>query len=242
MTAKPILAAECVAKSFGDRRVLSSASLRAVPGQVRALVGRNGEGKSTLLRIAVGWTQPDGGCVFWNGAAVERATLDDLARRGLAYLPDEGMLAPALRLGMQLESFALRYPGGDPEAAASRLALTALLHQHVGALSGGERRRADLAAAMVRRPRCLVLDEPYRGVAPRDAELMTEVHRELAAGGCAVVATGHEAPTLLAAADHVTWCTGGTTVELGPPARATAHEQFVRSYLGPAGASRLTVR
>jgi ABC-type branched-subunit amino acid transport system ATPase component len=73
----------------------------------------------------------------------------------------------------------------------------------------------------------------FRGVAPRDAETLVAVLRRLADGGCAVVATGHEVPTLLAAADHVTWCTGGMTYELGPPDAARAHHGFRREYLGP---------
>jgi ABC-type lipopolysaccharide export system ATPase subunit len=108
-----------------------------------------------------------------------------------------------------------------------------LLGRRPSALSGGERRRADLAAVLVRRPRCLVADEPYRGIAPLDAELLTSAFRGLAAGGCAVVLTGHDAPTLLAAADHVTWCVSGTTYELGTPAAATAQDRFRREYLGP---------
>lgn len=233
MSARPILVADCVARSFGARGVLSAATLRAVPGEVRALFGRNGEGKSTLLRIAVGLLAPDGGSVFWEGEALERATLPALARRGLCFLPDEGMLSPALPLGLQLAAFAQRFDGGDPDDAADRLRIRDLLAERPATFSGGERRRADLAAALVRAPRCLVTDEPFRGVAPQDAELMTAIHRELAAAGCAVVATGHEAPTLLAAADHVTWCVGGTTYELGTPAAALAHERFVREYLGP---------
>ena len=100
-------------------------------------------------------------------------------------------------------------------------------------LSGGELRRAELAAAVVRRPRCLLADEPFRGVAPRDAEALVGVLRRLARDGCAVVATGHEVPTLFDAADHVTWCTGGMTYDLGPPDAARAHHEFRRGYLGP---------
>jgi lipopolysaccharide export system ATP-binding protein len=230
----PILVADCVAKSFAGRRVLSAGTLRAVPGQIRALFGRNGTGKSTLLKIAVGWIQPDSGTVFYLGEPLERASLPSLARRGVCYWPDDGLLSTAFGVGRQLDFFARQFPGGHPEAAAEQVRVRHLLDRRPASLSGGERRRVDLAAVLVRRPRCLVADEPYRGIAPLDAELVTAAFRALTAVGCAVVVTGHAAPTLLDAADHVTWCESGTTHELGTPAEAVAHDHFRRDYLGEA--------
>jgi lipopolysaccharide export system ATP-binding protein len=111
--------------------------------------------------------------------------------------------------------------------------VTHLLDRRPPTLSGGERRRAELAAALVRRPTCLVADEPFRGIAPLDAELLTAAYRALAVDGCAVVVTGHEAPTLFDAADRVVWCTDGTTYELGSPEAARRSERFCSEYLGP---------
>jgi lipopolysaccharide export system ATP-binding protein len=98
-----------------------------------------------------------------------------------------------------------------------------------------ELRRAEIAAVFARGPSCVLADEPYRGIPPRDAEVLTEAFSELAASGVAVVVTGHEVPTLLHAADHVTWCTSGTTYELGPPAAAIEHPEFRKNYLGTGG-------
>jgi ABC-type multidrug transport system ATPase subunit len=228
----PVLVADCVAKSFAGQRVLSAGTLRAVPGQIRALLGRNGTGKSTLLKIAVGWIQPDSGTVFYLGKALERASLPRLARRGVCYWPDDGLLSAAFGFGRQLEFFARQFAGRDPEGAADQVRVRHLLDRRPASLSGGERRRADLAAVLVRGPRCLIADEPYRGIAPLDAELLTAAFRTLTAAGCAVVITGHDAPTLLDAADHVTWCVSGTTYELGAPGEAVANDRFRRDYLG----------
>ena len=225
--------ADCVAKSFGQRRVLSSASLRAVAGELRALLGRNGSGKSTLLKIAVGWLQPDSGMVTFAGIAHQRARLSHLATRGLFYLPDHDLLSAAFTVRRQLEMIRCRFDGNDVEAAAARMGVLERLDQRPSQLSGGELRRAELAAVFVRRPLCLLADEPYRGIAPRDAEMLTHAFRALAHDGVAVVVTGHEVPTLLAAAQHVTWCTSGTTHELGPPAAASQDYAFQREYLGP---------
>jgi ABC-type multidrug transport system ATPase subunit len=227
-----VLVADAVGKRFGDRRVLSAATLRAVAGEVRVIFGRNGTGKSTLLKIAAGWIPADTGTVHFAGRAYLRPTLPELARHGLFFLPDHDLLSSALPVRAQLDMLRRRFPGGDVDAA---LALTGVAHvagQRPTALSGGELRRAELAAALVRRPRCLLADEPFRGIAPRDAEVLATVLRRLAADGCAVVVTGHEVPTLLDAADHVTWCTGGMTYELGTPAAARAHDAFRRDYLG----------
>ena len=141
----------------------------------------------------------------------------------------------AFAVRTQLEMIRRQFEGGDIETAAEAVGLAArLLDRRPYELSGGERRRLEIAAILVRRPRCVLADEPFRGVAPKDAEVMTRVLKDIAAAGTAVVVTGHEVPTLLAAADHVTWCTAGTTYELGSPAAAVLHESFRREYLGRA--------
>lgn len=228
----PILTAECVAKSFGGRRVLSSATLRAVPGELRVLFGRNGSGKSTLLKIAAGWLSADSGAIHFGGRAYLSVRLTELASQGLFYLPDHDLLSSAFTVRRQLEMVRRQFNGGSVVEAADRLAIVEHLDKRPFELSGGERRRAELAAVLVRRPLCLLADEPYRGIAPKDAEDLTKTFTDLAAEGIAVVITGHEVPTLLAAADHVSWCTSGTTYEIGPSAAATQNPMFRREYLG----------
>lgn len=228
----PILRVECVAKSFAGRSVLSSASLRAVSGEVRVVFGRNGVGKSTLLKIAAGRVSPDGGAVHFGEHSFLSARFPRLAALGLFYLPDADLLSPAFTVRQQLEMFRRQHNGGAVDAAAAQLDIQSQLDLRPHALSGGERRRAELAAVIVRRPSCLLADEPYRGLAPHDAAKLTSTFRALAADGVAVLITGHEVPTLLDAADHISWCTSGTTYELGPPTIAMQHEQFRREYFG----------
>jgi ABC-type multidrug transport system ATPase subunit len=228
-----VLVADAVGKRFGERRVLTAATLRAVAGEVRVLFGRNGTGKSTLLKIAAGWTPSDTGVVHFAGHAFLRPRLAQLAHRGLFFLPDHDLLSPAFPVRRQLELLRRQFGGGEVEAALALAGVTDVADRRPPSLSGGELRRAEFAAALVRRPLCLLADEPFRGVAPHDAEVLTAVLRRLAADGCAVVVTGHEVSTLFAAADHVTWCTGGMTYELGTPAQAREHDAFRREYLGP---------
>jgi lipopolysaccharide export system ATP-binding protein len=231
----PRLVADSIARSFNGRRVLSSASLRAVPGEVRALLGRSGAGKSTLMKVAAGWLSPDSGVVRIDDDARLLWTPSALARLGVFYLPDNGALGTAASVVAQLRMIAERFPGGEaPAAAMERLGIARFADARPKQLSGGEQRRADVAAVFVRRPRVLLADEPLRGIAPIDQELILAAFRELAAAGCAVVVTGHDVEALLDGSHHVTWCTSGTTYELGVPAAARAHEQFRREYLGRA--------
>jgi len=228
----PILVADCVAKSFRGRRILTSASLRAVTGELRVLFGRNGIGKSTLLRIAAGILEPDGGSIHFAGESYAAPRLATLAAHGLFFLPDHDLLSSAFSIRHQLEMFCQRFKGADVVESARRVGIEQHLDKRPRAVSGGELRRAELAAVLVRRPRCLLADEPYRGISPIDHDHLTSTLRELAAEGIAVVVTGHEVPTLLEAADHITWCTSGTTYELGSPAAALAHSRFRADYLG----------
>lgn len=233
MSASPLLVADCIARSFGERRVLSAATLRAVPGEVRTLLGRSGAGKSTLMKIAAGWMAPDSGVVRFNNDARLRWTPSALARLGVFYLPDSGALSPSLAIERQMLMMRERFPGGDaPLQALRRLGVEQFAEMRPHMLSGGEQRRAEVAAIFVRRPRVLLADEPLRGIAPIDQERILQAFRVLAADGCAVVVTGHDVAALLDGADHVTWCTSGTTYELGAPADALAHHAFSADYLG----------
>jgi ABC-type multidrug transport system ATPase subunit len=199
-----LLVADSIAKSFGERRVLSAASLRAVPGQVRVLFGRNGIGKSTLLKIAVGLVQPDSGTVRYADRPLMKSTLPALAREGLFYLADDDLFSPAFSVRRQLGFLSARFNGESVDAAAERTGVGHVIDHRPYQLSGGECRRAELAAVLVRNPKCLIADEPYRGISPKDAGELSTIFRELAANGCAMIVSGHEVNTLLDVADHIT--------------------------------------
>lgn len=233
-----MLVADCIAKSYGERRILSAATLHVVSGQVGVLFGRNGIGKSTLIKIAAGSIQPDSGIVRFAGRARLTARLPKLAREGLFHLADEDFFSSSFSVRRQLEFLRAAFDGDRVDAAAERAGVSHVLDQRSHELSGGERRRAELAAILVRRPTCLLADEPFRGIGPRDAEILASIFRELADRGCAVLVSGHEVNTLLDVADRVTWCTAGTTYELGTPGHAKVHEAFRREYLGLSGAEQ----
>jgi len=225
---------DCFGKAFKGVAVLRSASLWARPGAITVLMGRNGTGKSTLLRLGLGLLRSDRGATRWEGETCRRPRLAALARRGLFFLPDKGLLSRRLPLCEQMGFYAAAF-GGRTEDAADALGLLEVLDLNVGQLSGGEERRAEMALVRLRRPRCLIADEPFMGLSPVDRARVASELRAHADRGAAVAVTGHEVEELMALADEVLWIVGGTTHVLGAPAAATRHDQFRREYLGARG-------
>jgi ABC-type multidrug transport system ATPase subunit len=227
----PVFAAEAMWKSFGPRPILRDASAWAFPGSVTVLLGRNGCGKSTLLRCAMGYLRTFAGVVIFRDARYDRPSLARLSADGLFYLADRRLLARGLTLRQHLSALQSRFPGAAAEAALDLYRTTPFQDRRPHELSGGEERRAELTVAAARGPACLIADEPFRGLAPIDAEVVSSGLRALAERGTAVLITGHEVRQLLALGDHIIWMTGGTTHYLGTPAEALEHRLFRWDYL-----------
>jgi lipopolysaccharide export system ATP-binding protein len=230
-TPDTVFRADSICVSFGERAVLHSASLWGRRGRITVVFGRNGSGKSTLFRCASGVMQPDQGVVLFDGRAFTRPRLHALGRLGLFYLPERDLLVRGRSVRWHLDAAARRF-GGDPAPHIAALLLQPLLESTTDQLSGGERRRAELAIALTRQPRCLLADEPFMGIAPVDIDMVAAAFRRLAAAGCAVLISGHEVPALLDLADEVVWLTAGTTRSLGGAAAAWENWHFRREYMG----------
>ena len=228
-----VLHADCVGKRFGERAVLTSASIWLRSGRVLALVGRNGAGKSTLLKICAGIMSADHGQLRFRGEWVERPRYHRLAKRGLAYLPSErNLYSSSFPLGQQFDVVARKQGSRRVAEVVETLELGDCLEQPLHTLSGGEQRRASVAVTWLLKPDCLLADEPLRGVDPKDQERIMRAYRTMAEEGCAIVVTGHQAEYLLHEADEVVWVTAGTTHHLGNPTAAREHWQFRREFLG----------
>jgi ABC-type lipopolysaccharide export system ATPase subunit len=158
-----------------------------------------------------------------------------MAREGVCFVPDHDLLSNTFSIRQHLEFVRRPDDVKGVDRVAERLSIMQLLDARPFELSSGERRRSEVAFALLRKPACLLADEPLRNIAPIDAEALLQVLLEMAREGCAVVITGHEVPAMLAAVDHVTWCTAGTTYEMGPPFMARTDERFMRDYLGSSG-------
>jgi lipopolysaccharide export system ATP-binding protein len=227
----PILAVESICKSFGKRVILNSAGVWAIPGKITVILGRNGCGKTTLMRIACGLLKPDYGVVVYRGERLTNPKLWQLARSGLFFLPERNLLHAGLTCREHLDVVAYHHKETGIVDAVEKLRVGDLMRRKPHQLSGGEVRRVELAVTLARQPLCLIADEPFLGIAPTDAELLQLVFRELAANGVAIILTGHEVRSLLELADDVIWHTAGTTHALGGPEQARQHHQFGKEYL-----------
>ena len=226
--ATPILVAEGVVRSYGDRRVLKGVDLSLRPGEIYALLGHNGAGKTTLVRAICGRLRPDAGTVLLNGADPARTPA---ARAGLGLVPQEIALYANLSVRENIETFAVLagVPRAKAPAAVRRaMELTRTLDRAdapVRTLSGGLQRRANIAAAIVHQPTLLILDEPTVGVDIDAREAVDAVIRDLRDLGVAVLIVTHDLDQAGALADRVGFLRDGSMVLEGEP-RALVAEAF----------------
>ena len=229
---KALFSAAGVGKRFGDNVVLKSAALWVRRNRITALLGRNGCGKTTLLKCALGEIPMDHGSVQFLGESYERPRLWRLGGKGLRYIDQEAQLPLTRDLGSLLR-IAAESASTTPSEWIQALRLEPFLGSLVPQLSRGERKRAALAVALTGEPECLILDEPLESLAPLDQELLAGCLKSLVDRGLGVLLTGHDTRAVLETATDVTWCVAGTTHDLGSVEEAVGNPQFVREYLGP---------
>jgi ABC-type multidrug transport system ATPase subunit len=233
-----LFTADSLGVSFRDRVILKAASVWARMGSITVLLGRNGCGKTTLIRAALGLGPRDFGFVRFAGRTWERPHLPALARLGLFYLPDRGLLSWRRSVNWHLKALEQSLVEPIDLGRAGALGIESLGRRTARALSGGERRRVELALALLRRPDCLIADEPLAELSPADRRKVAIALRQLADGGCAVIATGHEIDDLLELGDVIVWMSAGTTHWLGTADEARSHSQFRLEYLGSRAARK----
>ncbi len=183
---------------------------------MRGLVGRNGAGKTTAMRIVLGLAEPDGGDVRLDGAPI-----DDDARRRIGYMPEERGLYPKMRVTDQLEFFG-RLSGMEAAAAkdaaarwVERLGVADRAGDRLDELSLGNQQRVQLAAALVHGPELLVLDEPFSGLDPVGIDVLSAVLQEEAGRGAAIVFSSHQLELVEQLCDSVTILDRGRVVADG---------------------------
>lgn len=215
--------------------ILRGVSLDIGPAQVVALLGPSGAGKTSFFRVVVGEEAPYAGRVTFAGHDVTSEPLWKRARRGLGYLPQGPSVLFDLTVRQNLTTYARLVGRADREvlALAEKFELQGRLEVRAGDLSGGERRRLEIARALSARPRVLVCDEPFSGVDPAGAERIASLLRALAVeDGVAVVLADHHVVESLAIADEVMLLIDGVVETRCTPKEFSAHPVAQGRYLG----------
>jgi ABC-2 type transport system ATP-binding protein len=211
-----VLETRALTKGFDGRRAVDRINLRVQEGSVHGLLGRNGAGKTTLLRMILGLLTPDSGKLHLFGR--DAAAGDVTAREALAGFVEEPSFYPYLSAQRNLELLA-RLDGAPstvtPSAALELVELTERGRDKVGTYSTGMRQRLGLAAALLRSPRLLVLDEPTIGLDPANAAAVRSQLRSLADRGVAVLLSSHNMSEVAEICDRVTIIHHGRTVWAG---------------------------
>ena len=209
------LAVEGLTKRYGEKLAVQGASFEVGAGSIHGLVGPNGSGKSTILRIALGLVRPDAGAISVLGA--DRSTVAARYAGGLAGLVDDPRFYPYLSARANLRLLA-RLDGGprpDLDALLAQAGLRDAASRKVGGFSLGMRQRLGLAAALMRRPRVLLLDEPANGLDPAGVDELWRVVRGLAADGAAVLLSSHDLVAIDGVCDQVTILRAGAVAWSG---------------------------
>jgi lipopolysaccharide export system ATP-binding protein len=236
---EPLLSAEGLVKSYGRRRVVDGVVLDVMPGEIVGLLGPNGAGKTTTFRMICGQVKPDRGRVFLDGVEVTRWPMYLRSRKGgMGYLPQKSSVLAKLtceqnlRGMMQLLGFSRREQKDRTQELLERFDITHIRKSRAGHLSGGERRRLEIARCLVANPKIIMLDEPFAGIDPVTVQSIQVVIRELADDGIAILITDHAAREILQITDRTYVVSAGQILCSGSAEEIVRHETVREKYLG----------
>jgi len=234
----PVLAARGLRKRYGDREVLCGVDLHVEPGEVVGLLGPNGAGKTTTFNLIVGEVRPTQGRVFLGEREITELPMFRRARLGITYLPQEPSIFRRLSVADNLNAI-LETVEDKPAIRRERLhellqelGLSGKENLRGDALSGGERRRVEVARALVLEPKFMLLDEPFSGIDPIAVGEIQKVVDQLRTRGIGIVVTDHNVRETLAICDRAYIIKDGTILREGPPAAIAADAKVREIYLG----------
>ena len=219
---------------YGDSHVLFDVSMQVREREVVALLGRNGAGKSTTLKTLAGVLRPRSGAIRFGGATIEQLPSYQIARLGLQLVPEERRIFGALTVAENLDIAALsvREPLPLDDIYAIFPRLRERRGSHGRSLSGGEQQMLAIARALIRRPRLILLDEPFEGLAVIIVQNLLEICRELAAKGQTIVIVEQNVRAALSLAHRVYVLNNGHMVFEGTPAALQDAPEVMNRYLG----------
>jgi lipopolysaccharide export system ATP-binding protein len=228
-----------LSKRYGKREVVTHVSLDVASGEVVGLLGPNGAGKTTCFYMVVGLVAVDRGQISLDGVDITHMPIHRRARLGLAYLPQENSVFRKLTAGENVRAILELQPhrtSNDIDARLhdllQELHITHLRDQPAAALSGGERRRVEIARALAADPRFILLDEPFAGIDPIAVIDIQKTIRFLKERGIGVLITDHNVRETLGICDHAAIISEGTVLAAGHPEEIVGNEMVRQVYLG----------
>ncbi len=235
---RPVLSAADLVKTYGGRPVVRDVSLEVASGEIVGLLGPNGAGKTTTFSIVVGLVPPDSGVVSLGDRDLTELPMYRRSRAGISYLPQEPSVFRKMTVEQNLlailETLELS-PGQRAErcdALLEEFGLEKLRRHRAYTLSGGERRRVEIARCLVLSPYFLLLDEPFAGIDPIAVLDIQQIVRRLASSGIGVLVTDHNVRETLSIVDRAYIIHGGEILRSGTPLALSSDAAVRKIYLG----------
>jgi lipopolysaccharide export system ATP-binding protein len=225
-------------KSYNRRVVVNRVSFRVDDGEIVGLLGPNGAGKTTSVRIAVGMIAPDAGEVWFLDRNISALPMYKRARRGMGYLSQEKSVFQRLTVEQNLVAISetLRLGRSERlrkvEALLEQFSLKHIRQSPAGVISGGERRKLEIARALITNPRLILLDEPFSGVDPKAVEDLRGEILRLRTAGIAILLTDHNVHETLKVTDRSYVIDRGEIIADGPPHQIINDARVRETYLG----------
>ncbi len=232
------LVAQELVKTYGGRRVVNEVSLELNRQEVVGLLGPNGAGKTTTFHMITGFIRPDSGRIFLDGVDITHLPVYKRARLGLGYLSQEPSVFRKLsvedniRAILELLNISRAEQKQIIDGLLTKLNITSIRRQRAGSLSGGERRRVELARALASRPSFLLLDEPFTGVDPIVRTEIQDIIRRLKAEGLGILITDHNVRETLEITDRAYVMYDARVLLSGTSEELVRDEQARQVYLG----------
>ena len=233
-----LLQCENLVKVYGGRRVVDDASFEVNKGEIVGLLGPIGAGKTTSFRMTIGMIHPNDGVVRLRGEVITRLPMYRRARLGMGYLSQEPSLFQRLTARDNLLAILETLAIGRPERLRrldellADLDLTHVADNFAHTLSGGERRRLEIARALITKPQIFLLDEPFSGIDPKKIADIQGIIRDLKAKGMSLLLTDHNVRDTLRVTDRAYIIDQGRIVAHGSPEEIVAHPEVKQRYLG----------
>lgn len=240
MSSNPLLETHDLVKTYNGRRVVDRVGFAVGEGEIVGLLGRNGAGKTTTFRITVGMIESDDGSVKFAGEDISRLPMYQRARRGIGYLSQEPSVFQRLTVEQNLlailetlKDLSQAERISKAQGLMKRFGLLVNARQLARTLSGGERRKLEIARALITSPRLLLLDEPFSGVDPISVkDLQRDILKLRDERGISILLTDHNVRETLTVTDRSYILDEGKVLRHGPPKELINDEVVRRTYLG----------